>query len=135
MVVAVVPVRDQLCEIWIGNGLVLLFVFDVDIVEANKIQKIRVVDHAQTEQLANAWLRHTVFQLGQPAIGNAESLVAFGFSNSPACLFDIANGDAAPITQRLEHLASGQSSPRNYLPGEFWLLAVDCAAARAGFSS
>jgi hypothetical protein len=75
-----------------------------------------VIDHAQAEELANARLRATVFQLGQPAIGNLKPfVVAFGLSYSPACLFYVAHSDAAPVAQQFKFLSSRHSGPHDPL--------------------
>lgn len=68
MSVAAIRVRDQLSEVRTRNGFVFFLVVDVDVVESNEIEKVRVIDHAQAEELADAWFGDAILELGQPTI-------------------------------------------------------------------
>src|SRR5205085_11939249 len=65
----------------------------------------------QREELADAWFGSAVFELGQPTIGNAKPLVAFGFGNSPARLLDLAHRDVASVAKELQLLTSRHGKP------------------------
>ena len=52
--------RQQLCEMRIGDRLVLFFVIEIDVVETQQLPEVDVIDDAETEQLANVRLRDAV---------------------------------------------------------------------------
>ena len=104
-------VRHQLCDVWICERVVLLFLVNIDVVEANEIEEMDAIDHAKAEELADAWFGGAVLQLGQPAVGNAESPVALGVGNSPACALNFAARDVASVAKRFQLLTSRQSIP------------------------
>ena len=68
MTVAIIRDGDQLRKVRSRDRFVLFFVIDVDVVESNKIEKVRVIDHTEAEEFADAWLGNAVLELGQPAI-------------------------------------------------------------------
>src|ERR1041384_958390 len=89
-VIIICFVRHQLCDVWISEGLVLLFLVNIDVVEANEIEEMDAIDNAQAEEFADAWFGGAVLQLGQPAVGNAEPPIALGVGYSPAFALHLA---------------------------------------------
>ena len=71
-----------------------------------------MIDHTEAEQLPDAGFGDAVLELGQPAVRNEESFVAFDFGNSAAGLFDLADSDVAVVPKRLELLTGRHSCPR-----------------------
>jgi hypothetical protein len=115
MPVTGVAVAYQLSESRIRDWFVFLFVVNIDVVQANQIEKVRVIDHAQAKQLIDTRFGGPVFQLGQPSIGDAKSLITLDVSNSAACLFDVANRDVPVVTKSFETLTSRHNNPRSDL--------------------
>ena len=113
--IAAVLVCDQLREVRIRNRLEFFSVVYIDVVESQQIEKVRVVDHAETEELVNARFRCAVLELGQPAIRDTELLVAFYIGDSPARLFDVANSDVSLIAKAFQFLTSRHSTSRKLL--------------------
>ena len=95
-------VRAQLRDVRIRDRLVFLNLVDVDVVESGEVMEVRVVDHAQREELADAWFGDAVFELGQPTVRDAKALVAFDFGDSDARLLDLSNSDVAPVAKGLQ---------------------------------
>lgn len=95
----VVAIADQLRQIRIGNGSKLLSIVYIDVVKTKQIEKVGLINDAEAEELADAWFGNTVFQLRQPAIRNAESLVALNIGDSSTRLFDVSNSDVASISK------------------------------------
>ena len=83
------------------DRLVFLDLFDVDVVKTRELAEIRVIDHAQGEKLTDAWLGNAVFELGQPAVRDAKTLVALRVGNPAARLLDLSNSDVAPVAKAL----------------------------------
>ena len=83
----------------IRDGLVFLFIVNVDVVESNQIEKVGLIDNTQAEQLADTWFGNAIFQLGQPAVRDTEPLVALGFRNSAARLLVLPNSYVAPVAK------------------------------------
>jgi hypothetical protein len=83
----------------VGDRLVFPDLLDIDVVKTCEVSEICVVDRAQREELADAWLGNAVFKLGQPTIRDAKPLIALGFSDSNARLLDLPNGDVAPVAK------------------------------------
>src|SRR5688572_12972690 len=104
-------VRHELSQMRIGNRAVLFFVVDINVVEADQFEKLRLVDHAQAKQLADTRFGDTILQLGQPAVRDAEALVAFGLRDSATGVLNVANSDIALVAQALKLLTCWHSSP------------------------
>ncbi len=52
--------RHELSQMWISNGLVFLNLTNINVIKPDQIEELNVIDHAQTEKLANAWLRYAL---------------------------------------------------------------------------
>ena len=83
------------------DRLVFLDLFDVDVIKTREFAEIRLVYHTQREQLADAWLGNPVFELGQPTVRDAKTLVALRVGNPAARLLDLSNSDVAPVAKAL----------------------------------
>ena len=103
--------RNQLRETWIRHWFVFVLLADIDVVETKEIEQVGAIDDAQAEELPNAGLGVAVFELGQPAVRDAESLITFDVGDAAACLFDLANCDVAAIAKRLQLLTRHTNSP------------------------
>ena len=68
MTVTATRARNQLSEVRVRNRFIFFFVVDIDIVESHKIEKARVIDDAQAEELADTRLGDAILELGQPTI-------------------------------------------------------------------
>ena len=95
----------------IRDRSVFFSVVYINVIESDQIEKVRLVDHAQAEQLADTWLRHTVLELGQPAVGDTKALVAFSFGDAATGIFDVANSDVALMAQAFKLLTCRHSCP------------------------
>src|SRR5262245_4670218 len=110
LVVATRLRRQQLGLSRTGDRFILLDLIRVDSAEAHQVCDLRMVDRAQAEELANTRLGRAVLYLGEPGVGNAEPLIAFGFGNPPAGLFDFADFDIAAVPDLLELLTTLHSN-------------------------
>src|SRR5262245_55159842 len=90
----------------IGDRLVLLDLVRVHAVEPHQVCDLHMVDRAQAEELADTRFGYAVLYLCEPGVGNAEPLIAFGFGNPPARLFDFADFDIAAVPDLLELLTT-----------------------------
>src|SRR5829696_579092 len=59
---------EELRKRRIGERFILFLIFNIDVVKTKEIQEVGAVDHAQAEELADAWFGGAVFQLGEPAV-------------------------------------------------------------------